>query len=53
MRTFLDSKIVGNHATNSLEPMTGRTSKSPVAPKRDFAHAVIAARSSGVPAVTG
>jgi hypothetical protein len=44
---------VGNQATSSLEPMTGKTSKSPEAFNLLFAQLVIAARSSGVPAVTG
>ena len=51
--TFLDCKKVGSHATNSLEPITGSTSKSPVAPSFDFAQLLIALLSSGVPAVSG
>ena len=52
-RTFLDCKNVGSHATNSFEPINGKTSKSPVTPSRALAHFLIASRNSWVPAVNG
>jgi hypothetical protein len=51
--TFRDCKKVGNQATNSLDPINGNTSKSPVTPSRLVAHFLIASRSCGVPAVNG
>jgi hypothetical protein len=53
INTFLDCKKVGSHATNSLDPINGKTSNSPVAPKFFTAHSLIASRSCGVPAVSG
>jgi hypothetical protein len=47
------SRKVGNQATNSFEPITGKTSNSPLAPKFAFAHFEITSRSCGVPAVNG
>jgi hypothetical protein len=51
--TFFDCKKVGSHATNSLDPIKGKTSNSPVAPKFFSAHFFIASRNCGVPAVSG
>jgi hypothetical protein len=52
-RTFFACKKVGSHATNSFEPISGKTSKSPVTPSRLTAHSLIESRSCAVPAVNG
>ena len=44
---------VGSHATSSLEPMVGSTPKPGFASQARVTHSVMAARSAGVPAVSG
>lgn len=51
--TLLTLRSVGSHATNSFDPIKGKTSKSPVAPSFSIAHFLILSWSRAVPAVSG